>query len=234
MKKKIFVLVALLLLTGCKAKYDLQINFGGNVIETSSIYLNNSMVGRNGYSTNKDEFLDQIAEKYEFNLMNKKLKFKEEYYLGYNTYQRYNSVITYAKNSPAIEVLYDNLSVTEDNDKVTIKTVGNNKIQEYNNSTSDSLTTVETIEINISLPYKVTKCNASRINKDTNTYTWVFNGNSRGGIELEYRTDEWFTTNLLYLMKFVSIYVYISIFLVLTLLIIFLVARNKARRVNKI
>ena len=234
MKKKIFILLALILLTGCKAKYNLQINFGGNVIETSNVYLNNSLVGRNGYSSNKDEFLDEIAEKYNFNMMPKKMKFKEGNYLGYKTYRRYNNISIFSRTSPAIAILYDSLSVTEENNRVIIKTIGDSKIPEYHNPSSDNFTAVEAIEINITLPYKVTKVNTARIDTETNTFTWVFNGNSREGINLEYRTDEWYTTNPLYLMKFVSIYVYISIFLILTLIIIILVVQSKFRSVNKI
>ena len=62
MKKKIFILLLLLLLTGCKANYNLQFNFGGSVIESGKVYFDSSLKGKNGYSTNTNDFLVQILQ----------------------------------------------------------------------------------------------------------------------------------------------------------------------------
>ena len=234
MKKKIFILLILLLLTGCKAQYNLQINFGGNVIETSNIYLNSNLVGRGGYSSDRKEFLDQVAENYKFYVLKKKLKFDEGGYLGYKTYQRYRNLELFADRSPAISNLYDGLSVTESDNLVVIKSVGSNKISEYHNLTGDIPSVVEKVEISISLPYKVVRNNANHVDADTNTYTWDFSADKFGEIDLEYLSNELFTTNPTYLFRFVSPYIYITAGLILIVLIVFLSVKNKFRLANKI
>ena len=233
MKKKLFILLGILLLTGCKANYHLQINLGGNVIETSSIYLNSSMLGRDEYPSDSDEFLDQIAEEHGFKFM-KKIKFEEGAYLGYKTYRRYGSVSSYVNQSPAITVLYNNLTVTKENNHVILKSDGDNKIPTYHNPTGDIPTTVERIEISITLPYKVLNHNANSSNSENNTYTWVFDPSDAREFLLEYTTDELYTSNPTYLFQFVSPYVYISAFLVIIILIVLIVARNKYVLANKI
>ena len=235
MKKKIFVLLILLLLTGCKAKYNLQINFGGNIIETGAIYFNSNLLGKGNYPSDYKEFLKKASEDYYFSSINKKIPFNSDNYFGYNFYKRYHNV-NYYSQSPAILALFNGLSVTKNDHYIKWQTNGNNKIADYHNLTADIPTIVEGIEINISLPFKVVKHNASSFNATTNTYTWTFNGNTNAakGINLEYYDNEIFTYDPIYLFKFVSPYVYITIVLVIIVLIIISTVKSRARYRNRI
>jgi len=234
MNKKVFLVLFILLLTGCKAQYNLKINIGGSVTEKSNIYFDSSLLGRGGYSSDKNDFLEEISQKHGLNMLRKNSFFDEGSYFGYKTSEKYQSIFTYHKYSPAIKALYDDISITQNNNLVIIKSIGNSKISEYNNPNSDLSAYVENIEITISLPYHVVKHNADRYNELTNTYIWILNGNKDNTINLEYYDNELYTYNPAYLYEFVSPYVYIIIFLILVLLIVFLSVKSKARIVNKI
>lgn len=236
MRKKIFILLVLLLLTGCKAKYNLQINFGGNFIETGTISFNSNLLGKGGYSSSTNEFLHQMGDKYNFNWIVKKLPFDNGSYVGYDFYQRYPNYDRYASQSPAIKALFNGLSVDSNDHYVKLNSRGYNSIPDYNKPNGDFPTRVEGIEINISLPYKVVKHNASRVDNDTNTYTWTFNANTPNtkGINLEYRDNEIYTYNPAYLIKFVSPYIYITLLLVIVVLIAISSIKTKARFRNRI
>ena len=235
MKRKLIILFILLLLTGCKAKYNLQINFGGNVIESGKIYFDSSLLGKGEYPSNSNDFLKKMGTDYRFSWIKKKLPFKENSYFGYNFYQRYHNGISYANQSPAIKVLFNKLSVTEDNHHVKWSTEGTNKISDYHHLNNDVSTNVEVIEISISLPFKVINNNANVINKDTNTYTWRFYPNIENkNIVLEYLDNELFTYNPAYLFNYVSIYVYIMLFLLIIVLIVAVALKSKADGRNRL
>ncbi len=236
MKKKIFILLALVLLTGCKAKYNLQINFGGNYIETGSISFNSTLLGKGGYSTKYLEFLSQAGKNYNFSWITKKLPFNNGNYFGYDFYQRYPNSSKYSNQSPALNAIFNGLSVDEEDHYVKLNTRGYNETANYHKPSGDFPTTVEGVEINLSLPYKVVKHNASSVDTETNTYTWNFNSSTPGTkvINLEYRSNELYTYNPAYLLKFVSPYVYITIILVIVAIFVISSIRTRAKFRNRI
>jgi len=235
MKKKILFLLILLLLTGCKANYNLKINFGGNVVETGTIYLNSNLLGKGKYPSEYKEFLNQISNDYYLNNYRKKFSFNKNGYFGYNIYSRYHNVTSYANQSPAIKALFTGLITDKSDHYVVLKTTEENKISNYHNVIGDIQTIVEAIEINISLPYRVVKHNATNVDTNTNTYTWKFYSNTTNkGINLEYRDNELFTYNPVFLLEFVSPYIYITVALAIILLIIISAFRSRARYVDKL
>ena len=236
MNKKIIILLFLLLLTGCKARYNLQINFGGNYVETGTVSFNSSLLGKGGYSSKDSEFLNQLGKKYNFNWITKKLRFNNGNYFGYDFYQRYRNVSSYSNQSPALKSIFNSVSIDDNNHYVKLNTRGFNNTSKYHNPTSDFPTIVEGIEVNITLPYKVVRNNANSVNTETNTYTWIFNSSTPDtkGINLEYQDNVLYTYNPVYLFKFVSPYVYISILLILIALIVISSVRTKARFRNRI
>ena len=235
MKKKIFILFILLLLTGCKAKYNLKLNFGGNITESGTIYINSSLLGKGEYPSDYHDFLDKVVQDYKLNNIKQKLSFNNDTYFGYDFYKRYRNKDEYANYSSVINVLFNGLTITENDHYVTWNTGNSNKIANFHKPTADVQTVVETIEINISLPYQVVRHNATRVDQETNTYTWVLlSNNTNKGINLEYRDNVLFTNNPAFLLKFVSPYVYIAASLVLIILVAALIIRNKAQYRNRI
>lgn len=232
MKKKIFILLLLLLLTGCKANYNLQFNFGGSVIESGKVYFDSSLKGKNGYSTNTDDFLAQILKDNNASNYKTKIKFESGNYVGYSFYHRYRGINYYNGNSPLLKSLYGYLNVTNTDGYVKIE-ANNSNLANYNNPTSDNPTRVESIELTISLPYKVIKNNATRVNASKNEYTWYLTPGGNDYINLEYRTTSLYSNNPLDLMRFVNIYIYIFIVLLIVAISFGVYFRNRAMMRDK-
>lgn len=235
MKKKIWILLLVLLLTGCKADYNLKINFGGNVIESGSIYIDSNLLGKGNNSSDYKEYLTQILKKYGADVYRTKIKFKSGNYIGFHFYHRYTNLNGYINQTPVTNILYNNI-LSENNDGyVTIRSSEQSKIAEYHNLISDIPTNVEGIKVSISLPYKVVKHNATNIDAVNNKYTWILmSGMANDNIILDYRDTELYTTNPLYLARFVSPYVYISIGLIVVVLIMTAIIKNKLNYTNKL
>lgn len=235
MKKKILILLLILLLTGCKADYNLKINFGGNVVESGSIYIDSNLLGKGTNPSNYDEYLNQQLKKYGAEVYRTKIKFKSGNYMGFHFYHRYNNVSGYADQTFVTNILYDYIRSENNNGYVTLHSAEKSKLSEFHNLTSDIPTRVEGIEVSISLPYKVVKNNATRVDLDNNEYTWTLTpGMASDNIILEYRENQLYTTNPLYLARFVSVYVYIFIGLILLTLIAIAIIRSKLSYMNKL
>lgn len=235
MKKKILFLFLVLLLTGCKADYNLKINLGGNVIESGSIYIESSLLGKGNNSSDYNVFLEDLLKKSGADVYRTTMKIKKSNYVGVLFYHRYNSLSGYTNLTPAIRLLYDSVYDTNTNGYVQIHSSDKSKISEYHNPTSDVPSRVEGFEISISLPYKVVKNNATKVDSVNNTYTWVLlPGMSNDNIILEYRENEFYTTNPLYLARFVDLYIYIAIALVLIILLVIAMIKSKLPYVNKL
>ncbi len=235
MKKKIIVLFILLLLTGCKAKYGLQINFGGSVIETGNILIDKNLVGLGGTSNNTDIFLEDLLEKYGATKYRLKTKINETNYIGYKFYHRYNNLEYYSNQSPAINLLYDYVNYSSLDGFSTIQSSDKSKIDTYNSTASDVPTKVEEINISIALPYKVIENNATTIDRENNIYTWVIvPGAESEKIKLSYRDSELFTNNPLYLARYVSPYIYIVVLIAVVAIIVIIVIKGKMRYINKL
>ncbi len=234
MKKKIVFLLILLLLTGCKAKYSLKINFGGGVTESGIIYLDKNLLGQLGNASNSEKFLENVANDYNFSNYKTKVKFNDDRYIGYKFYHQYHDISAISIQTPAIKTLFDGLLVNKNDHYVILKTKGSNKINDYINKIADAGVTVEEIEISISLPYRVFKSNATKIDTKTNTYTWRFNATSQNDINLEYRDNQYFTDDFLLLARYVSMYIYVLIFVMLLILLIFIYSKCKHKYKNRI
>ena len=184
MKKKIYILIIILLLTtGCTCRYDLTIN--DNTYEESI---------RISASTSEEK-----------NNLNKKWEIpfdKNNYYLGDenidSTYKNYtykyainNNNLTFTHNfsksdyanSTAISVCYKTISLNNYNGSTIISTSNNvDCFETYPDLTS--------LVINITVDKEVTSNNADRVSG--NTYTWNINRNNakNKGINLTFVNDD--------------------------------------------
>ena len=232
--KKTLLLFIILLLTGCRAQYNLKLNFNGTVIEDGSVYINTNLLGKEGYSNDAKEFLDEIASQNNFSNYISKKKIIESDYVGYSFSHKYKDIKFYSNNSPVVRTLFGGLSVKTIDHYTILKTYGRNKMSDYHNLKKDTPTIVENISVSITLPYRVVKHNATRVDTTSNTYTWVFNGNTCYDIDLEYRDNELYSMDLLNLLKFVGWYVYVTIALVIAGLIVILKIKSLSNIRNKI
>ena len=235
MWKKLFILLVLLFLTGCKANYNLQINFSGNYVESGTIYFNKDLLGKGNFPSDEKEFLKEIGQQYRFDWLKSKKYFSVGNYFGYEFSHVYKNYNNYSHNSPVFRNIFGGLSIVENDHYVKMNTA-NNYISNFQNKSGDISTIVEGVEISITLPYKVVDHNANSVNAETNTYKWILNGNSSNdkNIKLSYRDNELYTYNPIYLVRFVEIQIWIFISLVVLLLIVLASIKAKSRSVNKI
>ena len=235
MKKKILFLLILILLTGCKADYNLKINLGGNVIESGSIYIDAALLGKGDNSSDYKVFLDELLEKYGASAYRTKFKFKQTNYVGVRFNHRYTSISGYTNQTPAIPLLYNFVSDQNEEGHVKINSASKSKIGEYHNLIGDIPTRVEGIEVSITLPYKVTKHNAARVDSLNNEYIWILTpGMANDQIVLEYNENQLYSNNPLDLLRFVDIYIYIMIALVLIIAIGIAMIKSKITYMNRL
>lgn len=232
--KKILILVLLLFLTGCKARYDLRLDFDGTINESGTVYIDSNLLGKEDRPDDYKEFLDEIALQYKFSGYRSKKAFQSGGYFGYSFSTKYSNNRAYINQSPAINILFGGLLIKENNNYVVWQTTGANKISKYHNLKKDTPTVVESININITLPYRVVKHNADRVDSETNTYTWVLNGSSDKGIDLEFRNNELYSYNALDLYSFIGWYIYFIVIAIILAIVVFVSIRSNSKHANRV
>lgn len=179
MKKKIFLIITCLLLTGCTANYNLEItdnNFhetiSGNILN-DEIELDNSKtdIGHYEYLLNAEQPIFQNNDTIFYNkTINKKENSTDfEYSYTFNE--------TNFNNSRTLNTCFDNYSFESKDNKYNIYLSGN-----FHCAYTDK------ININLTTDYTVTAHNADK--KSKNTYTWTINKNEIEDLNLYITIDK--------------------------------------------
>lgn len=220
MKKYLFLVVLLLLLTGCDTDVNVTIN-KNNVTENFNISMNNSNL--NG---------DTVYSIINSNLLNVE---HDSEVLSYFTIE--NSIDsnplkvtrTYQTNNynwdTAIARCFDEQNISLENDILKVSTSGGfNCFSKYN--------ILDSVTINVKTDYKVLNNNATTING--NTYIWEFNRNSNliSNINLEVDLDNInkVDTNL----KSVGVTIIIILLCIFMGCIVFIYIKTKSNKNNSI
>ncbi len=169
MKKKVFLLLILFLLTGCSCRYDVSINNDQTVNEEVIIYGTNRLYNTY-YKTNKVDVLKENLENYIEDLEENNY----EYYLKEDTEpyivikKKYSNMEDYLNNSHFFNDYFDEISYNKEGNIVKIETVGFNPNEEDN----PDRFYVEDALINIKIDYEVGSANTEVIDDKTNTFTY--------------------------------------------------------------
>lgn len=205
MKKKYILLsiFVLLLLSGCKGNYNIEIKNDLSVSETFTINGDErfSLVGYTPSSmfntltnTYSDYYNSSDFNLYELTSDNNKLKI--------NFKKDYSSLGDY-KNSFYITKLYSGgLEITSKDGITTLKSNGNmdNFWVLLPGDYEDSL--FEEVKISIKLPFKVESSNADVIDKDKNIYTWIYDyQESDKTINIAFSPDKKFVSSKFVIIK---------------------------------
>lgn len=167
MKKKVFLLLILFLLTGCSCRYDVSINNDQTVNEEVIIYGTNRLYNTY-YKTNKVDVLKENLENYIEDLEENNY----EYYLKEDTEpyivikKKYSNMEDYLNNSHFFNDYFDEISYNEDGNIAKIETIGFNPNEEDN----PDRFYVEDLQIDIKSWFEVLNCNTEDIDNKTNTY----------------------------------------------------------------
>ena len=181
-KKLLFVILILVLLSGCKAKYSLKINKDGSVEETL-VATEPPEYFDNYKHTSVGKVISYVMTPY-IDILNEK-KYEVNNVVNVNTdsgatvKKKYSSFKDYIGNSVIYSQFTDKINYEENGDKVTISLKG-----KFSSSTQNqSYIPVTDGKITITVPYKVLDNNADVV--DGNNYTWIVENNK--GQEREIR-----------------------------------------------
>lgn len=209
--KKILLILLILLLTGCKATYNISFD-EKNINESIKIYTNNSNI-ENANQKTIDKVSDELYNfEYDYEYYN-----KEKYQEGNNTGYNYTYSFDYDTYNLYTELkkCYDDFNYSN-GDYTTLKT--SNEFTCFNYYPE-----IEEITINITSKYEITEANADQ--KDGNTYTWIINQknyknkpiNIRINKKKEYKENK---VNNKLIITF-------SIFIILILILLFMKKKTK-------
>ena len=169
MKKNIFLLLILFLLTGCSCNYNVSINKDLTIDEEVTIYGTNRLYNAY-YKTNKadvllenlENYLEEIKENnYEYSLI-------EEGEPHIIITKKYQDIENYLNNSKFFNDYFDEISYNKEGNIVKIETVGFNPNEEDN----PDRFYVEDAIININVAYEVDNVNTEDVDDRTNTFRY--------------------------------------------------------------
>ena len=191
MKKILFLIIALLLITGCSVNYNLTINEDLTILEEASLTGTDDFFA-NYYKTTKKNVIKDSLELYKDILKTNGYNYEfienDTPYVKVN--KKYNNIGSYTKESILFNNYFDEVKYTEDGNLKKIETVGFNE----NNPDDPNRFYVRNLSISITCPYKVKNHNAKNVNKKTNTYYYELNSNS-SKILLEFDSSKKFNPN---------------------------------------
>ena len=176
MKKRIFILILLIMLTGCSAKYDIY--FDENKINDEiKIYEESSKV-KKANQKETDEFSQKILDwERGYDYYNVEL-----YAEGENTGYIYTYSFDYDEYDAMTQLrkCYEDFEFTNGK-QIKLKTSKEFLCGTYYPYAKD-------ITINISSKYNITNSNADK--KDGNTHTWIINGSNYKSKPIEFTIDK--------------------------------------------
>lgn len=178
MKNVKFLLLAfcaILILTGCDVKSDIEINYDGRVNEEVSV-LENSKIFGSDYNGRK-QIINSVLKKYE-----KVLSFKNYSYdyvisdnlSGAKIYKNYNNICSYFKSSAFNQYVYKYIECKENDYYYEIK--NSTKYIEYCGDCND-WPALDNITLAIKLPVSAEEQNADEVNETT--YIWRYNKDTK-------------------------------------------------------
>ena len=231
--QKVFLLITILLLTGCKVEYNLNLDNNLNLLEDINIIPSNNSDKEtiNNFSYNIP--IDSTADDYD--VFEKKMETLEYYNINKKNdkleinYKYDNTKYDEYSNSTLVNMAYEYISIEKVDDReIVLSTAKEFRLFEsYDN--------IEEVKITIKTNYKVLKSNADEV--DNHKYIWKINKeNAYGkGIYLKVDTsieDLSFLEKLMrgdYFTPFT-----ISIMLLIIGSIIYLILKRKSNKVDAI
>lgn len=183
--KKIFLVLLMLLLTGCSANVDVNIHKDYSVTEKISILDNkeNIDVENSSYEQYASDFKEFVTQNY--NLYGYKYynAFSDNVISGTAT-KNYNNICDYFKNSPSITNFFDDVSCVHKSGYYNI-IASSNYFKCDNNCVEKP--DIDNISLSLTILPKVIESNASEENG--NKYVWRFSNNTNNKFNLKLKEN---------------------------------------------
>lgn len=223
MKKKWFLIIVILLLTGCSVEYNVDIN-KENVTEQVIIY-------------ESQDFYDIYSKTSKLNALKELLSYEEET-LNNNNYKyeivgdknpyilitrEYRDITDYCQNTIFYKDYFDNLKCEGKDDIISIETLDYHKIDAFD----PSKYLVDNLSIKVKSYYNIDKSNSSSIDSRNNVYSWNMSNNEEFKVNLDVDTNSIFIKPVYY---YVGI---IIIIIVIVWIIIICYYKNRKKVLNK-
>lgn len=224
--KKIIMIFMILLLSGCSVNYKLKINndlsLEENILVTTnasyfeslgpveSVYINTIDLGM----ADKGYNYIHVADKGNY---------------GVNATKNFTSLDDFKSSSNSYKEIYDDIEIIQENNIVTINSVGNFKTEKFisqsEDDSSDDLSITNSY-IAIEIPFEVLNSNADRVSKQDNIYYWDIDNNITKDktIQISFDTNK----------KFISIKKILNnmgytFFTIIAIIVIAIVSYNKIK-----
>jgi hypothetical protein len=189
--KKWIFLLAIIFLSGCTAKYNLNID--SNLIVSEEIELNESNRILNTYTIDINRYIEENIEEiveregYDNYFFSKDIGSSyssvtgKATYLDLENFNRNNKIKDYFFT----DMIYSNVSGV-----VNLKFIAKNRIEVLEDAGIYNAL-IDEAEVTITLPFKVIENNADEVDDITNSYTWIYKKNKiNKNIELIFDTSK--------------------------------------------
>lgn len=233
LRRIVLIIAITLTLTGCvNADYNLTINKDLSVLENVNI------------SATKEYFdsfymnlpVTIVEENYNSDWINPLKENNYKYELRKNNYpypsvfveKKYNNLNEYSQKTVFLEQSFEDLIIKTNNNLYQIQTVN---FLPYVEDQTDEGFPISNLSINIKLPFVVTESNADKIDKSTNTYTWIIDEETKDKeINITFDKSKIYIYNISW---YISLIIIIVISIVTLIIVIINVKKNKNNnRVN--
>ena len=225
MKKKLIILFLLFLTSGCSVKENIIINKDLSVNEevsmsgTKSFFDNRYMVLPinviKEVLTSFDRENNLIQNGYMYDI------YEDERYPRVLAQKKYDSISSFTEQTIFKNQYYEYLKTNIDGNLISIKS------SEFTNYEDGDIYkySIKSCIINIKLPFKVISSNADKIDKKTNTYTWLINEKTTDKIiDITFDKSRIYVYNL---SRYIVIFLVILFVIIGYLVLKYLKNRNK-------
>jgi len=176
--KKLLLVIAILIITGCSGKYDLTITDDKKVNEKFIISVSNKEIENSNYTV--DEYLDHYSHIYTsssnfktYNITTKKDS-PNSHFIVESSYKTLDDYI----ESNSFKSMFSSAEIVDTGKYLTFTTSRNEYIQSLKNDmliSEDSK--YDSFQINIKFYNEVVEHNADKVDKKNNIYTWYVDEN---------------------------------------------------------
>ncbi len=226
--KLLFLVILVVILTGCQSTTSIIINKDLSVSEETWI-TQDTEFWNNFYKTSPASLINEALsdEKNKKFLIDNNYTYRTEIsnsFKGVILEKNYSSLEEYSSNSALAKIPFDKLIYQQNGNIISVKTEGFNSYQDIVEDLDAIL--VKYAKISVSVPYIVTEHNADKVDKVNNVFTWeIDKETTEKSIVLEFDQSRLFIKHL---------DLYISLGIILLLLSILGVWYLKIRKSNKI
>ena len=225
--KKITILMILLLLTGC-AKVEYKLNISKKINVTEELFITGTDEYFKLFYMNlpktivEETYNSENIELLKSNGYFTQIVYNRGRYPEVNIRKKYNNLDEYATKTLFKGQAFEDVLVKTNDNLVTIKT---EKFIPYIEDQTDSGFPISNLSINIKLPFVVTKSNADKVDKSTNTYTWKIDEKTENKeINITFDKNKIYIYNISW---YISLVIIIILAIIATIYIIKTIKKNK-------